>query len=127
MWDKRFNCSAVLTVINMYRYIIYVKILVTINFNAVQIVTFEAYIYTQTTSLRHLCIKITVYSCVANILAKYVYHISHTHIYHKLHCARLINRSVVDLFGWSTSLALIWLLPCEFWFVRYIYTQMIIW
>lgn len=34
MRDKRFNCGAVLTVIKMYRYIVYVEIFVTVNCGA---------------------------------------------------------------------------------------------
>ena len=34
MRDKRFNCGAVLTVIKMYRYLVYEKIFVTVNCGA---------------------------------------------------------------------------------------------
>ena len=36
MRDKRFDCGAVLTVIKMYRYMVYVEIFVTVNYGAGQ-------------------------------------------------------------------------------------------
>ena len=36
MRDKRFDCSAVLTVIKTYKYIVYVEIFVTVNCGAVR-------------------------------------------------------------------------------------------
>ena len=36
MRDKRFDCGAVLTVIKMYRYMVYAEIFVTVNCGAVR-------------------------------------------------------------------------------------------
>ena len=40
--DKRFNCGAVFTVIKTYRYMVYVKIFVSVNCGAVRFITFKA-------------------------------------------------------------------------------------
>ena len=36
VWDKRFNCGAVLTFIKTYKYMIYVEIFVTVNCGAMR-------------------------------------------------------------------------------------------
>ena len=77
--DKRYNCG-VLKVIKIYRYIVYIKKIVTIKYGAVRIKTFEALIYKDFVSAKPAwCLTLTNYGII--LILKNIQNLRENHLH----------------------------------------------